>query len=213
MILYILQDCNIIRASYTYKNTPAFMLFGSLLYIHTHMCINKYSLRFICVWQCTYFTIFYDIISFFSYIYNCHRLWARAGYCWKQYVRVGLGFRCADHCWPSVPSRTFDTCVTLLPGALLLHFFYTACHPLYFCHRAPPSTLPPPFFSSGPSQLSPRDVVVFFSFFFPFLLCRGVALGKPHDCEKPEVNIIYIYTRGQKEMFKKNTHFITRQTN
>jgi len=54
---------------------------------------------------------------------------------------------------------------------------YTACHPLSFRSRAPPSAppLPPPFFPSGPSQLSPRDVVVFFSFFFFFLFPFHVA--------------------------------------
>lgn len=182
------------------KHTPTVPVVYMLLFLfYTHITwVNKYSLRFICV------HVFYYLSTI---LYRFSLITAATELVSAVRIRIGLGFRCADHCWPSVPSRTFDTCVTLLPGALLLHFFFTACHPLYFRNRAP--STPPPLFSSGPSQLSPRDVVVFF---FPFLLCRGVALGKPHDCEKPEVNIIYIY-REKKKCLKKNTHFITRQTN
>lgn len=133
-----------------------------------------------------YFTIYLSryYIVFLIYLYNRHCLRAAVGS-----HRVGV-----QVCWPLLTKRPFTyvrhMCYALTRGPFITFFF------LY--RRLSSPIFPPPravvaILLWAKSIKSQGRGCLFFFFFPPFLLCRGVALGKPHDCEKPEVNIIYIY--------------------
>lgn len=146
------------------KHTPTVPVVYMLLFLfYTHITwVNKYSLRFICVHVFYYHS---TILYRFSLITAATELVSAVR------IRIGLGFRCADHCWPSVPSRTFDTCVTLLPGALLLHFFfYRLSSPIFPQPRAVDATAA--FLLRAKSIKSPGRGCLFFS--VPFVPGRGL---------------------------------------